>query len=273
MHMIGVFDSGYGGLTVLKPLLEALPEYDYLYLGDNARAPYGIRSAETVREYSEQALEYLFSKGCSLILIACNTASSEALRYLQQKYLRDKNVKDKKILGVIRPLAEAAIKATKNNKIGVVGTKGTIASKAYEAELTNLNKNITVFSKACPLLVPLIEEHWQNKPESRMILKKYIKPLKSTNIDVLILGCTHYPLMYKQFKKDTGKRVNVLDSGRIVAESLKDYLKRHPEIEKLLTKKGIREYYTTDSPEKFKEFANAELKLNIKEVTKVEIWK
>jgi len=271
--MIGVFDSGYGGLTVLKPLLEILPEYDYLYLGDNARAPYGIRSPETIREYSEQAAEYLFSKGCTLILIACNTASSEALRNLQQKYLRDKNVKDKKILGVIRPLAEAAVKATKNNRIGVVGTKGTVASKAYENEIKNLNNSISVNSKACPLLVPLIEEHWQNKPESRMILKKYLNSLKSTNVDVLILGCTHYPLMYKYFKKYMGKRVNVLDSGRIVAQSLKDYLVRHPEIEKLLTKKGTREYCTTDSPEKFMEFANTELSLNIKEITKVELWK
>jgi len=271
--MIGVFDSGYGGLTVLKPLIEALPQYDYLYLGDNARAPYGIRSPETVKEYTGQAVEYLFSKGCKLILIACNTASAEALRHIQQKYLRDNNVKDKKILGVIRPLAEAAINFTKNKKIGVVGTKGTVASKAYEIELKHLNPEVKVFSQACPLLVPLIEEHWQNKPEAKKILKKYLVPLKSTNVDVLILGCTHYPLMFKYFKKYMGKRVNVLLSGEIIAESLRDYLKRHPEIEKLLSKTSKREYMTTDSPERFMNFANSELKLNIKDVTKVEIWK
>jgi len=270
--MIGVFDSGYGGLTVLKPLMEAMPEYDYLYLGDNARAPYGIRSAETVKKYSEEAVEFLFKRGAVLVITACNTVTASALRHLQKKYLLDKNVKDKKILGVIRPVVEKAAALTKNNKIGIVGTQSTVNSKAYEAELNHLNKNIKVFSKSCPLVVPLIEEHWHHKPEARMILKKYLRPLKSTNIDVLILGCTHYPLMYADFKTVIGKRTNVLKTGEIVADSLKDYLKRHAEIEKLLSKKGKREYLTTDSSEKFLEFANKELKLNIKEVKKVEIW-
>jgi len=271
--MIGVFDSGYGGLTVLKPLLKALPEYDYLYLGDNARAPYGIRSQETVEKYSEEAVEYLFKKGASLIITACNTVSALALRHLQQKYLRNPGIKNRKILGVVKPVAEEAVKLTRRGRIGVVGTRGTVDSKAYDAELKNLNNQIKVFSRACPLLVPFIEEHWHHKPEARKILKKYLLPLKSTNIDVLILGCTHYPLMHKEFQKYAGKRIKVLDTGDIVASSLKDYLKRHPEIEKVLEKKGRREYLTTDSPERFKEFANKELGLNIKEVKKVEIWK
>lgn len=270
--MIGVFDSGYGGLTVLKPLLEELPQYDYLYLGDNARTPYGTRSAETVQQYSEQAVEYLFSKGAVLIITACNSVSALALRHLQQKYLRDKKVRDKKILGVVKPLAEIAVDQTKNNRICIVGTRGTINSKTYETEIHHLDKNIDVFSKACPLLVPFIEEHCHHKPEARMVLKKYLRSLKTTNSDTMILGCTHYPLMYKYFNKYMGKRVNVLHSGKIVAESLKDYLKRHPEIESLLSRKGKREYLTTDCEQRFKEFGNKELGLNIKEVKTVKLW-
>jgi glutamate racemase len=271
--MIGIFDSGYGGLTVLKPLIKMLSEYDYIYLGDNARTPYGSRSPETVQRYSMQAVEYLFSRGAVLIIIACNSVTALALRHLQQKYLRDKNIKDKKILGVIRPVVEEAVKQTKVKRVSIVGTRGTIKSKSYENEIKNLDPNIKVFSKSCPLLVPLIEEDWHNKPEATMILKKYLRTLKSVNSDVLILGCTHYPLMYKKFKKIMGKRVNVLDSGQIVAKSLMRYLKNHPEIEKLLSKNGKREYLTTDSPERFKKFANKELKLNIKKVTTVTLWR
>lgn len=270
--MIGLFDSGYGGLTVLKPVLEKLPQYDYIYLGDNARTPYGTRSPETIKRYSEQAVEYLFNKGCTLILIACNTVSALALRHLQQKYLRDKNVTDKKILGVIRPLAEYAATNTHTKRISVVGTSGTVSSNSYEIELKNLDPDINVFSKACPLLVPLIEEHWHHKPEAKKILKKYLLPLKSKNSDTLILGCTHYPLMYKDFKRYMGKNVNVLHSGEIVADSLKDYLNRHPEIEKLITRGGKREYITTDSANSFKEFGNEELSLSIDTVKTDVIW-
>jgi len=270
--MIGLFDSGYGGLTVLKPVLDKLPQYDYIYLGDNARTPYGTRSQETIKKYSEQAVEYLFNEGCKIIIIACNTVSALALRHLQQKYLRDKNITDKKILGVIRPLAEYATKNTNTKRISVVGTTGTIASKSYEIELENLDKDVQVFSKACPLLVPLIEEGWHHKPESKKILKKYLIPLKSANTDTLILGCTHYPLMYKDFTRYMGKNVNVLDSGEIVANSLRDYLDRHPEIEKLITQNGTRRYVTTDNAENFKEFGNRELKLSIDIVKTDVIW-
>lgn len=271
--MIGVFDSGYGGLTVLKPLLEKLPDYDYIYLGDNARTPYGTRSEKTVKAYSEQAIEFLFKEGAVLILTACNTVTALALRHLQQKYLRGKKVKDKKILGVIRPLVEKAAYETITKRISVVGTRGTIRSGSYKAELKNLDPEIKVFSKECPLLVPLIEEHWHKKPESKKILKKYLKNLKTSNTDVMILGCTHYPLMYRQFKEIMGKRTKVLDSGEIVAESLIDYLKRHPEIEKSITRNKKRKYLTTDCPERFREFGNSELKLDIKKVKTVDLWK
>ncbi len=264
--MIGVFDSGYGGLTVLKPFLEKLPQYDYMYLGDNARTPYGPRGAETVQKYSEEAVEFLFEKGANLVIIACNTASALALRHLQQKY------PDKKILGVIFPLVEKAVESTNNKKIAMVGTKGTVNSKAYDKEIEKLDPEIKVFSRACPLLVPIIEEHWHHKPEALSILKKYLKPIKSYNCDTLILACTHYPLMYKHFKRYMGKKVQVLDSGNVVADSLADYLNRHPEVEKQLTRKGERHYLTTDCPETFKNFANQELKLNIKEVQTVKLW-
>lgn len=264
--MIGVFDSGYGGLTVLKPFLDKLPQYDYLYLGDNARTPYGTRSKKTVQRYSEQAVEYLFDQGAELIITACNTVSALALRHLQKKY------PNKKILGVIFPLVEKAAEVTKNKKVAIVGTRGTINSKAYDKEIHKLNSEIKVFSQACPLLVPLIEEHWQHKPEALKILKKYLKPVKSYNTDVMILGCTHYPLMYKHFKRYMGKNVNVLDSGEIVADSLQDYLKRHPEIESTISQNAKREYATTDCIDRFKEFANQQLKLNIKEVKPAKIW-
>ncbi|MBI2638543.1 glutamate racemase [Candidatus Peregrinibacteria bacterium] len=262
--MIGVFDSGYGGLTVLKEILKALPQYDYLYLGDNARTPYGNRSKETVTRFTDEAVRFLFENGARLIIIACYTASALALRELQEKYLRSPKSKyrDRKILGVIRPIVETAVTETKSNRIGVVGTRGTITSKAFEVELKNqfaalersLDIKLTVVSQACPLLVPLIEEHWHTKPEARMILRKYLRPLKSHNIDTLILGCTHYPLMLRDFKRIMGKRTRVLDSGKTVAESLKNYLAWHPEIECQLTKEGKRAFYTTDDPERFREF-------------------
>lgn len=255
--MIGFFDSGYGGLTVMKEVIKLLPEYDYIYLGDNARAPYGNRSKETVLKFTEEAVNFLFEKGARLIIFACFTASALALRELQEKYLRNpkSKYKDRKILGVIRPVAEKAANLTKSGRIGVVGTRGTINSKAFDVELKNLRPKVFVHSQACPLLVPLIEEHWHKKPEAKMILRKYLRPLKSHNVDTLILGCTHYPLMIADFKKIMGARTQVLNSGEIAARSLADYLKRHPEIEAELTRGGKREFFTTDSAEKFCEFA------------------
>jgi len=268
--MIGVFDSGFGGLTVLKEFLRVLPQYDYMYYGDNARAPYGNRSHEVVKAFTEEAIKYLFDKGCSLIIIACNTASSQVLRELQQEYLHAPNVKDRKILGVIRPLAQEAERITKTKHIGVVGTRGTIEAKSYETELMHINPAIHVHGRACPLLVPLVEEGWSKKPEGRKILKKYLLPLKSENIDTLILGCTHYPFMLNEFRRIMGKKVQVPNPGEIIAQSLKDYLKRHPEIETLLTQKGERHFLTTDNPDRFAkvggEFMGTRLE-NVKKIT------
>ncbi len=269
--MIGVFDSGLGGLTVLKEFIGLMPQYDYLYLGDNARAPYGDRPHEILKSYVGQAVEYLFGQGCSLIIIACNTASSNVLREIQEEYLRKPNVTDKKILGVIRPLAEEAVKISKKGRIGVVGTRSTISARSYDLEIGKIDPRIKVFGQACPLLVPLIEENWIEKPETIMILKKYLRKIKSFDIDTLILGCTHYPFLYKSFCRIMGKSVHVPDTGKIVAESLKEYLVRHPEIERSLTKRQVRRFLTTGEPGRFKEIGSRFLCYNIKEVEKVDI--
>jgi len=287
--MIALFDSGIGGLTVMKPLLKLLPEYDYIYLGDSARSPYGGRSEEAIKKFSEEAVEYLFDRGAKLIIFACNTASAVALRHIQQKYLKGKDEKDRKILGVLIPVAEEVIKQTKNNRVGVTGTRATINSDSYATEIHKINPNIKVYSQACPLLVPLIEEGWQDRPEAISILKKYLKPLRSCNIDTLILGCTHYPLMRKNFEKIMGKQVKVFDTGEVVATSLKDYLSRHPEIESKLTKakkdlsskqsrkphivQGSRTFLTTDDPKKLQTFAEKYLGIKIKTPEKVSLNK
>lgn len=267
--MIAIFDSGYGGLTVLKPIMELLPEYDYLYLGDNARAPYGNHSADNIKKFSEQAAEYLFSKGAKLIIFACNTVSSVALRHVQRKYLNGSKETDKKILGVLTPVVEEVISATKTGRVGVVGTRATINSDAYATEIHKLNPNIKVYSKACPLLVPLIEEDWHTKPEAISILKKYLRPVKSYNIDTLILGCTHYSLMIKDFQRIMGKKVKILESGDITAKKLKDYLQRHPEIEKKLSRNKNRTFLTTDDPVKFKEFTEKHFGMKIRMPEKI----
>lgn len=253
--MIGIFDSGYGGLTVLKACMKALPEYDYLYLGDNLRVPYGSRSSETIQQFSEEALMYFFEKKIPLTLFACNTASAAALPFLQEKHLRIPNVTDKKVLGVIIPVAEKAAKITRNKRVAVIGTRATINSKAYEKELQKLDPSIRVFGVETPLLVPLIEEGWHHKPEARSIVKKYLAPIKDFAPDTLILGCTHYPMMHDVFKDIMGPRVHVLDSSTAVADSLIDYLKRHPEIASKLSKNGNRIFSCTDAPERFSEFA------------------
>jgi len=273
--MIALFDSGIGGLTVLKPVIERLPQYDYLYLGDSARSPYGGRSEESIKRFAEEAVEYLFDRGATLIIFACNTASSVALRHVQQKYLKGDKEKERKILGVLIPVAEEAEKHSKKGRIGVVGTKATIESQAYDTEIHKLNPEMKVYSASCPLLVPFIEEGWQSKPEATSILKKYLKPLKSCNVDTLILGCTHYPMMQKQFAKYMGKKTKVFNTGEVVAEKLANYLERHPEIEKRLSRantkngQGKRQFLTTDSPEKFKKFTERYMSMKISKVEKV----
>lgn len=269
--MIALFDSGYGGLTVLKPIMDLLPEYDYIYLGDNGRAPYGNHSPETIKKFSEEAVEYLFNRGAKLIVFACNTVSSVALRHVQQKYLNGSKEKDRKILGVLIPAAQEAVKISKSDRVGVIGTKATINSKVYEKEIEKLNPKIKVYAQACPLLVPLIEENWHKKPEATSILKKYLRPMKSYNLDTLILGCTHYPLMLRDIKRIMGKKVKCLHSGEITAKSLKDYLQRHPEIENKLSKHHTRAFLTTDDPQKFKEFTEQHFGMKIKMPEKVEL--
>lgn len=270
--MIGVFDSGFGGLTILKEFIKTLPECDYLYLGDNARAPYGNRSQKAVKEFTEEAVNYLFKEGCSLIIIACNTASSQVLRELQEEYLRAPNVKDKKILGVIRPMVEKVTqRAWEKKRIGVVGTRGTINAKSYDEEIKNINSDIQVFGQPCPLLVPLIEEGWSKKPESKMILKKYLRNLKNHNIDTLILGCTHYPFLMKEFKQIMGKNVDIPNPGEVIADSLKEYLNRHDEIDKLLSKNSERTFLTTDNPERFKEIGSQFMGMQLTNVKTVDI--
>jgi len=253
VNMIGVFDSGLGGLTVLKEFIRELPEYDYIYLGDTARLPYGNRSADLVYEFSNQACDYLFNQGCELIIIACNTASGLALRRLQKEYLSAKN-SEKRILGVIRPVSEFF--AEENYKqIGVIGTRGTISSDVYKKELEKLGSKIEIIGQATPLLVPLIEENWINRPVTVKILKNYLRPLKLKQIQALILGCTHYPLLIKQIQKVMGKQVEVQNPAEIVAKSLVDYFKRHSEIEIKLGKNKKRKYLATDWTENFEKTA------------------
>ncbi|MFA6253343.1 MAG: glutamate racemase [Patescibacteria group bacterium] len=248
--MIGIFDSGLGGLTIFKSIEKKLPQFDYIYLGDNARAPYGNRSQEVIYEYTRQAVDYLFEAGCDLVILACNTASSDALHKLQQSYL-PKKYPGKNILGVIRPLAEVASKLTKNKVIAVMGTRGTVESNSYIRELKTQSLKIKVIQQACPLLVPLIEENWEKTPETKMILKKYIRPLKSHFPDTVILGCTHYGWLQKDMQKYFGKNIKVLDSGKIVADKLSEYLNKHPEYAHASKSQAKRIFLTTDDQKRF----------------------
>lgn len=268
--MVGVFDSGYGGLTILKGFLEKLPNYDYIYLGDNARAPYGSKSQEVIYNYTREAIDFLFKQGCELIIIACNTSSAKALRKIQKDFLPEK-YPDKRVLGVIIPIVEEAAKLTKSKKVGVIGTRATIGSGSYEMEIKKLNNRLEVYGQPCPLLVPLVEEGWLKKPEAKMILKKYLRPLKQKQVDTLILGCTHYPFLIDDIKRIMTKRVKVLNSPEIVAAKLADYLVRHPEIEKKLGRNKKRIYYTTDDPVRFKNFGEKFLENEIKTIRKIEL--
>lgn len=257
--MIGVFDSGFGGLTIFKEIYKKLPQYKYIYLGDNARTPYGNRSQELIYQFSRDAVDFLFKRGCQLIIIACNTVSAESLRKLQKEYLPNK-YSDRRILGVIRPVVEEAAKLSKG-RIGVVGTRATVRSESFIKELNNQinnypDKELKIFQKACPLLVPLVEEGFVNRPETKKILRYYLRPLKLKKIDTLILGCTHYPVMMKKIKDIMGKNCNVLDPGKIVAQKLQDYLERHPEIEKEIVKGSDTEFLTTNSVDIFNEIGS-----------------
>ena len=254
---IGVFDSGYGGLTVLKEFVKLLPEYDYCYFGDNARTPYGTRSFETVYRYTLECVKHLFDKGCRLVILACNTASAKALRTIQQ---RDLPLLDPqlRVLGVIRPCAEAIGQYTKSGHIGVLGTTGTVQSLSYPIEIAKLNPHIRVFQEACPMWVPLVENNEYQKDGADYFVRQHIDNLlqQSPDIDVIVLACTHYPLLIDKISKYTPSGVHILSQGGIVAESLADYLRRHSEMDSRLGKNGIRIFQTTDSPEQFDRYAS-----------------
>lgn len=253
---IGVFDSGYGGLTILRSLQETLPDTDFLYLGDNARAPYGSRSFETVYRFTLQAVEFLFEQGCPLVILACNTASAKALRSIQQRDLPDLDP-TKRVLGVIRPTVEAVGEFTRDGHIGLVGTPGTVASDSYGIEISHAYPGFTLTSRACKLWAALVEAGVADTTGADFFVKEDLDALfaKDSSIDTLILGCTHYPLLLESIKRHIPKGVRVLSQGAIVADSLKDYLRRHPEMECRLTKGGATRYLTTEEPSTFSELA------------------
>jgi glutamate racemase len=254
---IGVFDSGYGGLTVLKEIVYKLPEYDYLYLGDNARAPYGPRSFDTIYHYTLECVNKLFDMGCPLIIIACNTASARALRSIQQKDLLKMDPK-KRVLGIIRPTAEVIGNYTKSGHVGVLATSGTITSESYVMEINKIFPDVHVHQEACPMWVPLVENNEMHNTGADYFVKKHVDGImaQSSDIDTLLLGCTHYPLLIDSITQYTPANVKVLSQGKIVADSLADYLTRHSELERYCTKGGTRRFYTTDNPENFDEHAS-----------------
>lgn len=261
---IAIFDSGFGGLTIMREIVKVLPEYDYIYLGDNARTPYGTRSFETVYDFTLQAVKYLFNEESPLIILACNTASAKALRTIQQVDLPliDPN---KRVLGVIRPTVEAISSITKSGVIGIMGTVGTVISKSYDMELEKLSPNIKVYSQACPMLVPIVENNEYNSAGADYFVKKYVDELLAQNsaIDTIILACTHYPLLIDKIKCYLPANINIVSQGELVAKSLKDYLNRHSDMERRLTKGGRHIYYTTDSIDKFECGANIFLQEDI----------
>jgi glutamate racemase len=254
---IGVFDSGFGGLTVLKEIVKQLPDYDYLYLGDNARAPYGSRSFETVYEYTLECVKQLFAMDCELVILACNTASAKALRNIQQKDLPE-IAPQKRVLGVIRPTTEVVGKLSKTGHVGVLGTSGTIASNSYPIEIAKFYPNMVVHQEACPMWVPIVENNEIESEAADLFIRKNLSNLiaKDKNIDTIILGCTHYPLLINTIKKHLPSTITLLSQGEIVAESLVHYLERHPEMEQKCSKGKSIEFFTTDSAENFDKAAS-----------------
>lgn len=253
---IGVFDSGYGGLTILHGIRQLLPQYDYVYLGDNARAPYGARSFDVVYQFTRQAVIKLFEMGCHLVILGCNTASAKALRSIQQRDLPELDP-DRRVLGVIRPTAEIIGNLTHNNHVGLFATEGTVRSHSYDLEIRKFWPDIKLSGVACPFWVPLVEYNEADSPGADYFVKKRIDELmmKDPQIDTIILGCTHYPLLMPKIMKYVNRGVKIVAQGEYVAGSLKDYLHRHTDIEKKITRNGTCRYYTTENPDKFKSSA------------------
>lgn len=262
---IGVFDSGYGGLTILNEFRRNFPEYDFLYLGDNARTPYGTRSFEVVYKYTLQSVLKLFEMGSHLVILACNTASAKALRTIQQCDL-PKYDPTRRVLGVVRPSAEKIMEYTQNKHIGVVGTTGTVQSLSYVMEIKKFIPDAIVTQQACPMWVPLVENNEIDTEGAAFFVKRDLGLLfsKDKDIDALILGCTHYPLLLPLIKKNVPAHVRILSQGSVVAKSLKDYLYRHPEINRRCTKNGTCRFFTTESPEKFDEASSIFLDFPVK---------
>jgi glutamate racemase len=249
---IGIFDSGYGGLTVLKEITSRLPQYDYIYLGDNARAPYGTRSFESVYRYTLECVEWFFKNNCPLVILACNTASAKALRTIQQNDL-PRLGPEKRVLGVIRPTTEIIGRFTKTNHVGILATNGTVQSGSYVIEVKKFFPDVNVVQQACPMWVPLVENNEHNGTGADYFVKEYLNSLlqKDNSIDTILLACTHYPLLKNKIAQNLPSHISVISQGEIVAESLIDYLKRHPEIKSKCSKNGKIEFYTTDSTDDF----------------------
>ena len=255
---IGVFDSGYGGLTILSAIRKLLPEYDYVYLGDNARSPYGTRSFDVINDFTLQAVRYLFSEGCPLVILACNTASAKALREIQQMYLPTSEDPSRRVLGVIRPTAEVVGNVTETKHIGIMATPGTISAQSYEVELAKLFPDVSVHGQACPMWVPLVEYGESNGEGADFFVQKYLNELleQDKQIDSIVLACTHYPLLRPKIEQYLPEGVTLLSQGELVATSLKDYLHRHPEMNDRLTQGGSIRYLTTECPDKFGDLAS-----------------
>ena len=267
---IGVFDSGYGGLTILDKIREYMPEYDYLYLGDNARTPYGSRSFEVVYEFTLQAVKKLFELGCPLVILACNTASAKALRTIQQTNLPLINP-TRRVLGVIRPTAECIGTLTQSRHVGILATSGTIKSESYLMEVHKLFPDVTVTGEACPMWVPLVENNEYASEGADYFVQKHIRQLleKDPKIDTIILGCTHYPLLIEKIRQFTPSHIRIVPQGEYVAHSLQDYLKRHPEMDIRCTKNGTCRFLTTESTAKFEESASIFLRMDEMEVESI----
>jgi glutamate racemase len=254
--MIGIFDSGIGGLTVVRSLMKQLPDYDIIYFGDTARTPYGSKSPETVVGYALQNTEFLLKQGAKIIVMACNTASSVASDHVTKNF-------DIPIFEVISPASAKAIENSRNLIVGIIGTRATVKSGIYEKKIKAIKPKAKVYSVACPLLVPLVEEGWIEKPETVMIIKKYLHPLKIRQIDTLILGCTHYPLLMDKIQRKIGKRVTVIDSSIALAENIKDFLDTHPEVDNFLGKKGEFRLFVSDVTDQFEKTAETTLKRKV----------
>jgi glutamate racemase len=255
--MIGVFDSGYGGLTILKEFIKELPEYDFVYLGDNARAPYGPRSFESIYTYTLEAVEKLFSIGCPLVIVACNTASAKALRSIQQNDLPN-IAPNNRVLGVLRPTIESLPQFSPSGHIGILGTSGTVNSNSYPLEIEKLHQGLVVSQQACPMWVPLVENNEHLNTGANYFIEKDINSLlaQDPKIDTIVLGCTHFPMLLDKVREYTPDHINIISQDTLVAQSLKDYLQRHPEIDSRCNKTRSHSYFTTDSIENFQSHGN-----------------